>query len=337
MKLNVPTYQDVKLASQRLEGHVTTTSIIRHDFLDKLTGFRLFLKNETEQKTGTFKYRGAYSRLSALNASERKQGVVAYSSGNHAQGVALAAKELGISAIIVMPKTAPFKKKQGTLSYGAQVVEYDPVTEIREDIAAQISIRDNRIVVPAYDDAHVIAGQGTVGKEIAEYFDAQGEAPDALVTPIGGGGLCAGINLSFQALCPTTKIYGAEPRFYDDTYRSLRQGRIVTNVNPPATLCDALMSPAPGQITFAINQAALRDVFRVTDTECLLTMALLRDVLGITVEPGGSVALTALLTGRTHIPKGALVVAVLSGGNVDEHVIELSKAAKTVLAKSPIV
>lgn len=337
MKLNIPTYEDVKLASKRLEGHAKPTPIIRHDMLDLITGYKVFLKNETVQKTGTFKYRGAYSRLSALSGAERQQGVVAFSSGNHAQGVALAARELGISAIIVMPKTAPIKKKQGTLSYGAKIVEYDPVTEVREEIAAQIGKQDNRIVVPAYDDPHVISGQGTVGKEIAEYFKEQGIMPDVVVTPVGGGGLCAGINLSIQALSPETKVYGAEPRFYDDTYRSLACGRIVANINPPATLCDALMSPAPGDITFAINQLALSGVFRVTDTECLLTMALLRDLLGVTVEPGGSVALSALLAGRTHIPKGAIVVAVLSGGNVDENIIERSEATKQALVKSPII
>lgn len=335
MVLETPAYGDVKLAAKRLDGHAKLTPLIRHDILDRISGLRLFLKNETAQKTGTFKYRGAYSRLSALSSMERKQGVVAFSSGNHAQGVALSAKELGIDSVIVMPKTAPLKKKQGTLSYGAKIVEYDPVTESREKIAAEISIAENRIVVPAYDDPYVISGQGTCGKEIAEQCAKQGIVLDSVVTPIGGGGLCAGLSLSMNALSPKTKIYAAEPMEYDDTYRSLKSGNFETNINLSTTLCDALMSPSPGQITFAINRRSLSGVFRVTDEECLLTIALMRDLLGVTIEPGGSVALTALLNGRHGLELGSNVAVVLSGGNVDDHVLELANQA--ALAKRPIV
>ena len=237
MILEIPTYEDVKLAADRLKGHAKLTPLIRHDMLDRISGLRLFLKNETAQKTGTFKYRGAYSRLSALSSIERKQGIVAFSSGNHAQGVALAAKELGIDAVIVMPKTAPLKKKQGTLSHGAKIVEYDPVTESREKIAAEISKAENCIVVPAYDDPYVISGQGTCGKEIAEQCAKQGITLDSVVTPIGGGGLCAGLSLSMNALSPKIKIYAVEPMEYDDTYRSLKSGNFETNIKPGATLC----------------------------------------------------------------------------------------------------
>ncbi|MBL4870026.1 MAG: threonine/serine dehydratase [Robiginitomaculum sp.] len=325
MVLEIPTYQDVILAAKRLKGHAKLTPLLRHDLLDAISGLKLFLKNETAQKTGTFKYRGAYSRLSALNAEDIARGVVAYSSGNHAQGVALASKELGIDAVIVMPKTAPLKKKQGTLSHGAHIIEYDPVTEIREKIAAKIAKSENRIIVPAYDDPYIIAGQGTCGKEIAEQCREQGINLDCAIAPIGGGGLCAGLSLSMNALSPNTKIFGAEPAEYDDTYRSLKSGNIETNINPAPTLCDALMSPAPGQITFAINKHSLSGVFRVTDAECLLTMALVQDLLGVTLEPGGSAALTAMLTGRHGFTPNSNVAVILSGGNVDDHVMEMAK------------
>ncbi|PHR61481.1 MAG: pyridoxal-5'-phosphate-dependent protein [Robiginitomaculum sp.] len=330
MAFNLPAYKHVVEAAERLYDHAYLTPIMRHDLLDKISGLKIFLKNETVQKTGSFKYRGAYSRLSVLSSEEKQRGIVAFSSGNHAQGVALAAKELGISAIIVMPKSAPEKKKKGTLAHGANIVEYDIATESREDIAARISQRDNRIIVPSYDDPYIIAGQGTIGKEIGELLNSLDITPDALITPIGGGGLCAGISLAMGALCPTTKIYGAEPMHYDDTYRSLAAGKRVANINPPNTLCDALMTPTPGNLTFAINQKSLSGVFHVTDTECLITMALLKQCLDITVEPGGSVALTAVLNGRSGLAKGSIVVIILSGGNVDESVVALSEQTRTL-------
>ncbi len=335
MDLEIPTYSDVQAAALRLQGHAKKTPLIRHDVLDQISGLRLFLKNETAQKTGTFKYRGAYSRLSALNQKERSRGVVAFSSGNHAQGVALSAKELGINAVIVMPRTAPLKKKQGTLSHGAKVIEYDPETEVREVVAEKIAKAENRVVVPAYDDPYVISGQGTCGKEIAEECTEQGIKLDSVVTPIGGGGLCAGLSLSMKALSPLTQIYAAEPIEYDDTYQSLKHGSIKSNINPSPTLCDALMSPAPGNITFAINQRSLSGVFRVTDAECLLTIALMEELLGIIVEPGGSAALTAVLNGRHGFVQGATVGIILSGGNVDDIVLE--HARRSALAKCSII
>lgn len=324
MVLEIPTYVDVKQAASRLKGHAISTPILRHKLLDRISGLNLFLKDETKQKTGTFKYRGAYSRLSALSDMEGKQGVVAFSSGNHAQGVALAARELGINAVIVMPKTAPTKKKQGTLSHGAKIIEYDPATESREIIAEKIAKAENRIIVPAYDDPYVISGQGTCGKEIFEQCQAQGVALDSIVTPIGGGGLCAGLSLSMNALSPATKIYAAEPIEYDDTFQSLKAGKIKANINPAPTLCDALMSPSPGDITFAINRHSLSGVFRVTDEECLLTIALMQELLGVTLEPGGSAALTAILKGGHGLTLGSNVAVILSGGNVDDVVLEMA-------------
>ena len=320
MVLEIPTYEDVLAVAKRLAGHANQTPLIRHDRLDKISGLKLFLKNETAQKTGTFKYRGAYSRMSLLSAKDKARGVVAFSSGNHAQGVALAARELGTSAVIVMPKSAPQKKKQGTLALGAKIVEYDIATQSREQIAAQIGRDENRIVVPAFDDKYVIAGQGTCGIEIAAQCKEQGVTLDALITPMGGGGLCAGLSLAINHLSPTTKIYGTEPINYDDQYRSLKTGTRQHIGTPPPTVCDALMSPMPGEITFAINRKSLNGVYRVSDDECLLTMALIKDVLGVTLEPGGAAALTAVLNGRSGLKPESNVAVILSGGNVDEEI-----------------
>ena len=326
MALEIPTYLDVVAARERLKGHAHVTPLVRHDLLDKISGLKLHLKNETVQKSGAFKYRGAYSRLSLLNEIERATGVVAFSSGNHAQGVALAAKELGISATIVMPRTAPLKKKQGTLSHGAKVVEYDPETTSREKLGADIAKHEKRTLVPPFDDKYVIAGQGTCGIEIITQAKDIGVDLDALITPMGGGGLCAGINLAFDHLSPCTKIYGGEPVDYDDQARSLRAGKRVSNRPAPLSLCDALMSPAPGEITFAINKKHLAGVFPMTDEECLLAMAIAKETLDITLEPGGAIALAAALSRTNNIAPGANVAVVLSGGNVDAEVFARATA-----------
>ncbi len=325
MVLKIPTYLDVVAARARLKGHAHVTPLLRHDLLDELSGANLFLKNETVQKSGAFKYRGAYSRLSLLNKAERKAGIVAFSSGNHAQGVALAAKELGISATIVMPNTAPLKKKQGTLSHGAKIVEYDPATTDREKIGVEIARKHGRILVPPFDDKYVIAGQGTCGIELLEQCAELNIAPDALITPVGGGGLCAGINLVFEQLSPHTKIYGGEPVNYDDHAKSLLAGKRVTNPPAPLSLCDALMSPTPGEITFPINQRLLNGIFPMTDEDCLRAMALAKETLDITLEPGGAIALAAALSRPKDIPSKSNIVVILSGGNVDDAVFARTK------------
>ncbi len=330
MVLNIsaygPTYEDVAAAARRLNGHARITPLVRHDLLDKISGLNLFLKDETEQKSGAFKYRGAFSRLSLLNRAERKAGVIAYSSGNHAQGVALAAKELGISATIVMPNTAPLKKQQGTLSHGAKIVEYDPATTDRVKLAERIARAENRILVPPFDDKYVIAGQGTCAVELLQQCNRQGVELDVLITPVGGGGLCAGTNLSVRALSPNTKVYGSEPVGYDDHARSLRSGKRETNVPAPLSLCDALMSPSPGEITFAINKKHLSGVFLMSDEECLLAMVLAKQTLGITLEPGGAIALAAALSRPKGLTQDINVAVILSGGNVDEKITRRAEA-----------
>lgn len=328
MALDIPTFLDIVAARNRLKGHAHITPLVRHDLLDRISGFNLYLKNETVQKSGAFKYRGAYSRLSLLNEKERQTGVVAFSSGNHAQGVAIAAKELGISATIVMPATAPLKKKQGTLSHGAKIIEYDPATTDRVKLGADIARREGRTLVPPFDDKYVIAGQGTCGIELLEQCAEIGVELDALITPVGGGGLCAGINLAVEQLSPHTKVFGGEPVNYDDHAKSLRAGKRITNAPAPLSLCDALMSPAPGEITFPINQKLLSGIFPMTDEQCFLAMALAKETLDITLEPGGAIALAAALSRPEKIPANSNVVVILSGGNVDDAVFKLAQQSR---------
>ncbi|GGX59057.1 serine/threonine dehydratase [Litorimonas cladophorae] len=313
----VPTFQDVVDAVVRLDGHAVKTPLLRSDTLDKMTGKKLWFKAECLQKKNAFKYRGAFNRLSALTETERAKGVVAFSSGNHAQGVSCAAKELGIDAIIVMPTDAPKVKVAGVLADGATIITYDRLSESREDIAADIAARDGRIIVPSYDDAFVIAGQGTIGVELAEAEPRF----DAMITCLGGGGMCAGISLALKALSPQTKIFGAEPTAYNDHQQSLRSGQRAKLSETPPTLCDAIMTPMPGEITWAINGQSLSDVFTVSDEECLNAMRLAHEHLGVVLEPGGAAAIAATLGG--NFPDEVTTIAVvLSGGNVDPQLWE---------------
>ncbi len=324
---NIPTFDDVTAAARRLEGHARKTPMIRSGAVDVLTGRTVWFKPECSQKVGAFKYRGAFNRLSAMNAAERARGVVAYSSGNHAQGVSRAAKEFGMSAIIVMPEDAPAIKVAGVKNDGAEIVFYDRHTESREDIADEIAARDGRIIVPSYDDPYIIAGQGTTGLEIAQEAADKGISIDAFITPIGGGGLCAGSSLALHALSPKTKIFAAEPQHYNDHQISLRSGIRQGFKAAPHSLCDALMTPMPGALTFAINRKALTDVFTASDEECLHAMAIARRDLGLTVEPGGAVAMAAVLSGAFDAyPSLKTICIVLSGGNVDPEITARAEA-----------
>ena len=313
----VPTYQDVVKAHERLAGHAIKTPLLRSEKIDKLVGKSVWFKAECLQKKNAFKYRGAFNRLSSLSVAEREAGVVAYSSGNHAQGVSCAAKELGIDAIIVMPTDAPQVKLDGVLADGARIVSYDRLTESREDIAAQISKRDGRVIVPSYDDPLIISGQGTIGIELAE---AEPDF-DAMITCLGGGGMCAGISLALNTLSPKTRIFGSEPEHYNDHQLSLRVGTRQKITSSPPTLCDAIMTPIPGEITWEINKNSLEDVYAVSDQACLYAIKLAYEMLGVTVEPGGAAAMAALLAG--NLPEDINSVAViLSGGNVDPEILE---------------
>lgn len=314
-----PRYQDVVSAAKRLSGHAYETPLIRSDTIDARVGKAVWFKPECNQKVGAFKYRGAFNRLSVMSDEELAKGVVAYSSGNHAQGVSRAAKELSMSAVIVMPSDAPAVKVRGVLADGAEIVVYDRLTESREDIADMVAARDGRIIVPSYDDPYIIAGQGTVGLEIAQ----SGKDFDALITCMGGGGLCAGISLAMGELSPKTKIYGAEPEHYNDHQMSYQTGKRTALKNPPPTICDALMTPTPGALTWPINKAALSGVFGVSDDQCLEAMKAAHEHLGVTLEPGGAVAMAAILNGALGGNDMAQTVCIiLSGGNVDAAVLE---------------
>lgn len=313
----LPTYADVKAAVATLEGHALKTPLLRSDSIDKRLGKQVWFKAECQQKKNAFKYRGAFNRLSAMSPAERTRGVVAFSSGNHAQGVSCAAKELGMDAIIVMPTDAPQVKVDGVLADGATIVSYDRVKESREEIAKAIAKRDGRTLVPSYDDVHVISGQGTIGVELAE---AEPEF-DAFVTCLGGGGMCAGISLALTELSPNTLIFGAEPTDYNDHQMSLRAGTRTKLTSQPPGLCDAIMTPQPGELTWQINSKFLSDVYTVTDQECLHAMKVAHEELGVVLEPGGAAAMAAVLAG--NLPDHVKTVAVvLSGGNVDQNIFE---------------
>ena len=316
-----PTIDDVRRAAGRLAGIAYRTPLLRSDALDALTGGRVLLKAETLQRTGSFKIRGAYNRLAELaEGGSGGAGVVAFSSGNHAQGVALAARLLGISAVIVMPADAPALKVENTRSLGAEIVLYDRWREDREAIAARISSERGATIVPSYDDPGIVAGQGTVGLELAAQADELGIGLDAVIVPASGGGLAAGIALALQAESPRTQVHTAEPTAFDDHARSLAAGEPLGNNDPEArSICDALLAPRPGRITFPINRRLLAGGVTATDAEVCAAMRFAFRHLKLVVEPGGAVALAALLAGRID-PKGRTLGIVLSGGNIDQDV-----------------
>ena len=298
------TREEVISAGRRIEGCVERTPFIASE----VSGRRIWLKCECLQTGGAFKLRGASNRLLQLSDAERERGVVAFSSGNHARGVAIAAKRLGIPAIIVMPSDAPAVKVEGTRAEGAEIIFYDRYRESREDIAARISAETGATVVPSFDDPHIVAGQGTVGLEILA------ELPDVrrIVVPCGGGGLAAGIALA----CPYAEIVIVEPEGWDDMRQSLEQGDILpVSSDAPPTLCDALQTPRASQITFGILQERRAHALAVSEAAVREAVRWAWYKHQLTVEPGGAVALAAVLTGQMEPHDGTVVV--LSGGNVD--------------------
>ena len=313
----LPTLDDVRAAAARLAGHAQRTPLLAGTPLDDEVGGRVLLKLETLQHTGSFKFRGAWNRLAQLDAAERQAGVVAFSSGNHAQGVAAAARRLGIPATIVMPADAPAIKLRNTQALGAQVVTYDRQRESREEIAARIARERGAVLVPSFDDPHVIAGQGTAGLEILEQADALGLALDDVIACCSGGGLVAGIALAVTGLSPGTRVWCAEPAGFDDHARSLAAGRRLRNAPGAHSICDALLAPEPGELTFAINAQRLAGGCVVTDDEVRTAMAYAARVLKLVVEPGGAVALASVLARRLDA-RGRTVAVVLSGGNVED-------------------
>jgi threonine dehydratase len=311
-----PTFADVDAAAPRLAGIAVRTPLINSAVLDAAVGARVFLKAETLQRTGSFKFRGAYNKISQIPENKRAAGVVAYSSGNHAQGVAAAAKLLGMRATIVMPADAPAAKLERTRALGAEVVLYDRDKQDRAVIAQKIAGERGATLVPPYDDPMIIAGQGTIGREIVEDLAALGLKPEIVVVGASGGGLAAGVALGVKSRVPEAKFYTAEPEGFDDTARSFKSGRREANAKLSGTICDALMTQTPGEITFPINRELIGDGVSASDAEVASAVAFAFRELKLVVEPGGAIGLAALLAGKPDV-KGKVVVAVLSGGNVD--------------------
>ena len=301
----IVTREDVVTAAARIDEEVEHTPLIA----SHIDGVRIWLKCECLQEGGAFKLRGATNRLLQLSPEERARGVVAFSSGNHARGVAIAAKRLGIHAVIVMPADAPQVKVDGTAAEGAEIIFYDRLTESREDIARRIAGESGATVVPSFDDPAIVAGQGTVGLEIIEQL---GGEPPTVAVPVGGGGLAAGIALA----CPNAIIIGAEPEGWDDMRRSLEGGAIVSvGSNPPPTLCDALQTPRVSPITFGILRERQARIVAVSDNDVELAVLWAFEEHGLRLEPGGAAALAAVLAGEADAPNNSVII--LSGGNID--------------------
>jgi threonine dehydratase len=310
------TPSDIDAAALVVAPFAVRTPLLSFPILNERAGTKVFLKPEMLQRTGSFKFRGAFNRLSAIPQEAQSGGVVAYSSGNHAQGVAAAAKILNMRATIVMPKDAPATKRERTKGYGAEVVLYDRNRDDRAAIASEIAGKRGATIVPPYDDPLVIAGQGTAGREIAEDMAALGLDPDIVVAPASGGGLIAGVATAVKARYPEVTMIVAEPESFDDHGRSLRLGKREAHHAEGRTICDALMAAIPGELTFAINGKLLSHGVIASDAEVGAAVAFAYRELKLVVEPGGAVGLAALLAGRIDA-RGKNVVIVLSGGNVD--------------------
>ena len=310
------TIDDIHSAATQIRGAAVYTPLLENAALNRLAGRRVLIKFDGAQNTGSFKFRGAYNRLSRIAAEDRGAGVVAWSSGNHAQGVAAAARLLGMPAAIVMPADAPRIKIENTRALGAQILPYDRLTQSREEIATALAQERGAVLVPSFDDPFIIAGQGTVGLEILDQARAMDAAISQLVCTCGGGGLIAGIATAIKATAPTVAIYAAEPAAFDDTARSLVSGQRETVAAGASSICDALLAPSPGALTFPINHALLSGGLSVTDDEVRAAMRFAFETLKLVAEPGGSVALAALLHGKVPHDDAPLAL-VISGANVD--------------------
>jgi threonine dehydratase len=312
----LPTAADIQAAAKRLYGVAVRTPLINSPVLDERLGARVFLKAEILQRTGSFKFRGAYNRISSIPEGKRAAGVVAYSSGNHAQGVAAAARLMGMRATIVMPSDAPRAKRERTKALGAEVVPYDRDKDDRAAIAKKIAVERGATIVPPYDDPFIIAGQGTIGTEIVEDLARLSLKPDIVVIGASGGGLAAGTALGIKSGAASAKIYTVEPEGFDDTLRSFASGRRESNPRQSGTICDALMSNTPGELTFPITQKLIGAGLTANDREVVAAVRYAFEELKLVVEPGGAIGLAALLAGKLDV-KGKVVVGVLSGANVD--------------------
>jgi len=315
MSTDLPTVADVVAAAARMRGRLVATPVLESAALNRIAGVRVLLKAECLQHTGSFKIRGALNRLLQLTEAERDGGVVAFSSGNHAQAVALAAHWLGLRATIVMPSDAPAVKLAGTRAWAAEVVLYDRDRDDREKIAAQIAAERGAVLVPPFDDPRIVAGQGTAALELAQEAKARGANLGALYVPCSGGGLVAGSALAIKSIFQDCAVYAVEPKGYDDHARSLAAGRLVPGEGGCTTLCDGLRAPLPGELTFAINRRELAGALTVDDAGVRAAMAAAVRHLKVVVEPSGAAALAAVVASPPRDKK--CVGVILSGGNVD--------------------
>ncbi len=315
--LQPPDFLEIEAAHARLAPHLDVTPLLEAPAVNAHCGARVLIKPECLQRTGSFKIRGALNRLLQLTAEERARGVVAFSSGNHALAVASGAQQLGIAAVIVMPSDAPRTKIEGTRALGAEVVEYDREREDRAAIAERLQQERGLALTPPYDDRRIVAGQGTLGRELALQLRARGVQADVVATGCSGGGLVGGCATAFAALSPATRVWAVEPARFDDTARSLAAGERVANAAVSGSICDALLVRMPGALTFEINRRLLAGAVTVTDAEVIAAMRLVHEAFGIKVEPGGCVGLAALMHGRIPLQEGIAAV-ILTGGNIDD-------------------
>jgi len=321
--MEIPQYSDVEAAAGVISAEAVKTPLIQNNTLNEITGANVFIKPENLQRTGSFKFRGAYNAMAALSDEQREKGVLASSSGNHAQGIACAAKLFGCSSMILMPEDAPQIKVNRTKSHGAEVVFYDRASKDRDKLVQKIQEETGRILVHPFNNFHVIAGQGTVGKEIAETLTVQNIALDRMLVCTGGGGLTSGVALAIKHYFAEAKIHPVEPEGFDDYKRSLEAGEITGNEKTAGSICDAIMSPKPGAIGFEINRNLLSEGVVISDEEALKAVRFAYEELKLVVEPGGAAALAGLLQmGKKW--QGENIAVTISGGNVDA---ELFKTA----------
>jgi threonine dehydratase len=311
MAIALPTYQDVVAASARLEGIAHRTPVLTSTTADARTGAKLFFKCENFQRMGAFKFRGGYNAIASLNAEQRKAGVLTFSSGNHAQAIALAARLLGVTAHIIMPLDAPLAKRAATEGYGGKIITYDRYKEDREEIARRIGKEQGLTLIPPYDHADVIAGQGTAAKELIEETGPL----DALFVCLGGGGLLAGCALAARALSPDCAIYGVEPEAGDDGRQSLAKGEIVT-IPAPRSIADGALTTHLGKLTFPIIARDVREIVTVSDAELIRTLTFYAERMKMVVEPTGCLSGAAAMSGKISLA-GARVGIIISGGHVD--------------------
>lgn len=315
MKLAI-TVDDVRSAARQIAGVAVRTPLVENIKLNEIAGGRVFIKAENLQHTGSFKFRGAYNSLSRLSDKEKSKGVLAFSSGNHAQGVARAAQLLGIKATIVMPEDAPALKLEATRGYGADVVLYDRYTQDREEVAHTVAGDSGAVVVPPYNDPFIMAGQGTSALEVVEDLEHQGLVPDQALVNCGGGGLASGTFTVYGDAFPGMKGYVVEPEAFDDVKRSLATGTIQTVDFGARSICDALLTPSPGTLTFPVMQKHGVEGLTVTDDEARTAVAFAARNLKLVGEPGGVVSLAAVLAGKVKT-QGKVTVCIISGGNID--------------------